>query len=217
MQRLIELLRSYESVAIGFSGGVDSTFLAAVCVRALPPSHVHLIHLDTPLVGTPERASFERERERFERLGAHVVSIAVDPLSDPTVAKNPADRCYHCKRLGFQRIMDAAHELGAHVVLEGSNADDAGDYRPGTRAVRELGAKSPLMETGWSKAEEREVLRAWGTRCGTSRQEPVWQRVSPVVKSSPRRSFMLFKPARTTCIAWGLSRSACAWTPARRG
>lgn len=162
MQRLIELLRSYESVAIGFSGGVDSTFLAAVCVRALPPSHVHLIHLDTPLVGTPERASFERERERFERLGAHVVSIAVDPLSDPTVAKNPADRCYHCKRLGFQRIMDAAHELGAHVVLEGSNADDAGDYRPGTRAVRELGAKSPLMETGWSKAEEREVLRAWG-------------------------------------------------------
>lgn len=162
MQRLIELLRSYESVAIGFSGGVDSTFLAAVCVRALPPSHVHLIHLDTPLVGTPERASFERERERFERLGAHVVSIAVDPLSDPTVAKNPADRCYHCKRLGFQRIMDATHELGAHVVLEGSNADDAGDYRPGTRAVRELGAKSPLMETGWSKAEEREVLRAWG-------------------------------------------------------
>ena len=93
MQRLIELLRSYVSVAIGFSGGVDSTFLAAVCVRALPPSHVHLIHLDTPLVGTPERASFERERERFERLGAHVVSIAVDPLSDPTVAKNPADRC----------------------------------------------------------------------------------------------------------------------------
>ena len=162
MQALIELLRSFGSVAIGFSGGVDSTFLAAVGIRALPPADVHLIHLDTPLVGTPERESFERERERFERAGAHVVAIETDPLADHDVAANPADRCYHCKRLGFQRIVDAACELGVRVVLEGSNADDAGDYRPGTRAVRELDVRSPLMETGWCKDEEREVLHAWG-------------------------------------------------------
>lgn len=162
MQGLIDLLRSFGSVAIGFSGGVDSTFLAAVSIRALPPADVHLIHLDTPFVGTPERESFERERERFERAGAHVVAIETDPLADPDVAANPADRCYHCKRLVFQRIVDAARELGARVVLEGSNADDAGDYRPGTRAVRELDVRSPLMETGWRKDEEREVLRAWG-------------------------------------------------------
>ena len=162
MQGLIELLRSFGSVAIGFSGGVDSTFLAAVSIRALLPADVHLIHLDTPFVGTPERESFERERERFERAGAHVVAIETDPLADPDVAANPADRCYHCKRLGFQRIVDAACELGVRVVLEGSNADDAGDYRPGTRAVRELDVRSPLMETGWCKDEEREVLHAWG-------------------------------------------------------
>ena len=162
MQGLIELLRSFGSVAIGFSGGVDSTFLAAVSIRALLPADVHLIHLDTPFVGTPERESFERERERFERAGAHVVAIETDPLANPDVAANPADRCYHCKRLGFQRIVDAARELGVRVVLEGSNADDAGDYRPGTRAVRELDVRSPLMETGWCKDEEREVLRAWG-------------------------------------------------------
>ena len=162
MQGLIELLRSFGSVAIGFSGGVDSTFLAAVSIRALPPADVHLIHLDTPFVGTPERESFERERERFERSGAHVVAIETDPLADPDVAANLADRCYHCKRLGFRCIVDAACELGVRVVLEGSNADDAGDYRPGTRAVRELDVRSPLMETGWCKDEEREVLRAWG-------------------------------------------------------
>ena len=141
---------------------MDSTFLAAVRIRALPPADVHLIHLDTPFVGTPERESFERERERFERAGAHVVAIETDPLADPDVAANPADRCYHCKRLGFQRIVDAARELGVLVVLEGSNADDAGDYRPGTRAVRELDVRSPLMETGWCKDEERALLRAWG-------------------------------------------------------
>lgn len=162
MQGLIELLRSFGSVAIGFSGGVDSTFLAAVSIRALPPADVHLIHLDTPFVGTPERESFEHERERFERAGAHVVAIETDPLADPDVAVNPADRCYHCKRLGFQRIVDAARELGVRVVLEGSNADDVGDYRPGTRAVRELDVRSPLMETGWCKDEERALLRAWG-------------------------------------------------------
>lgn len=162
MQGLIELLRSFGSVAIGFSGGVDSTFLAAVSIRALPPADVHLIHLDTPFVGTPERESFERERERFERAGAHVVAIETDPLADPDVAANPADRCYHCKRLGFRRIVDAACELGVRVVLEGSNADDAGDYRPGTRAVRELDVRSPLMEIGWCKDEERALLRAWG-------------------------------------------------------
>ncbi len=162
MQGLIELLRPFGSVAIGFSGGVDSTFLAAVSIRALLPADVHLIHLDTPFVGTPERESFERERERFERAGAHVVALETDPLADPDVAANPADRCYHCKRLGFQRIVDAARELGVRVVLEGSNADDAGDYRPGTRAVRELDVRSPLMETGWCKDEERALLRAWG-------------------------------------------------------
>lgn len=162
MQGLIELLRSFGSVAIGFSGGVDSTFLAAVSIRALPPADVHLIHLDTPFVGTPERESFERERERFERAGAHVVAIETDPLADPDVAANLADRCYHCKRMGFRRIVDAACELGVRVVLEGSNADDAGDYRPGTCAVRELDVRSPLMETGWRKDEEREVLHAWG-------------------------------------------------------
>lgn len=162
MGALLENLRAYRSIAIGFSGGVDSTFLAAVSIRALPPGDVHLIHLNTPLVGTPERDSFERERVRFEGVGAHVIEIETDPLADPAVAANPTDRCYRCKRLGFGLIMETARKIGVEAVLEGSNADDAGDHRPGTRAIRELGARSPLMETGWRKDEEREALRLWG-------------------------------------------------------
>lgn len=162
LEALMRLLVSYGRVAVGYSGGVDSTFLAAVCARCMPGDAV-LVHLDTPFIGTPERSSFEREAERF---GLPVLTIPLDPLSDPDVAANDADRCYRCKRAGFARILDIAREHGCPVVLDGSNADDAGDFRPGMRALAELGVRSPLMETGWRKSEERELLRAWG--------HPVW-------------------------------------------
>ena len=162
LEALMRLLVSYGRVAVGYSGGVDSTFLAAVCARCMPGVAV-LVHLDTPFIGTPERSSFEREAERF---GLPVLAITLDPLSDPDVAANDADRCYRCKRAGFARIVDVAREHGCPVVLDGSNADDAGDFRPGMRALAELGVRSPLMETGWRKSEERELLRAWG--------HPVW-------------------------------------------
>ncbi len=162
LDSLVDLLLSYESMAIGFSGGVDSTFLAAVCARFLPADRVTLIHLDTPLIGTPERASFARERERFARMGLQTICLTENPLEHASVTANPADRCYHCKRATFSSVVTEARRRGLAVVLEGSNADDAGDYRPGMRAVRELGVQSPLMETGWHKSEEREVLKLWG-------------------------------------------------------
>lgn len=162
LDSLVDLLLSYENMAIGFSGGVDSTFLAAVCARFLPADRVTLIHLDTPLIGTPERASFARERKRFARMGLQTICLTENPLEHASVTANPADRCYHCKRATFSSVVTEARRRGLAVVLEGSNADDAGDYRPGMRAVRELGVQSPLMETGWHKSEEREVLKLWG-------------------------------------------------------
>lgn len=155
---LEQLLLSYGRVTIGFSGGVDSTFLAAVCARTMPDRTV-LVHLETPFIGSPERASFEREATRF---GLPVITVELNPLDDEAVAANSPDRCYLCKRTGFSRILDVAREHGCDAVLDGSNADDAGDFRPGMRALQELGVHSPLMETGWHKDEERELLRAWG-------------------------------------------------------
>lgn len=158
LKELEGLLASLGRVAVGFSGGVDSSFLAAVCARAIPDRTV-LIHAATPFVSTPERLSFEREARRC---GLPVAVVALDPLDDPAIAANPPDRCYLCKRAAFARLIEEARGLGCDTVVEGSNADDAGDYRPGTRALRELGVRSPLMECGWHKDEERELLRAWG-------------------------------------------------------
>ena len=166
---LEQLLLAYGRVAIGFSGGVDSSFLAAVCSRIMPASTL-LVHLTTPLIGTPEQASFERSVDGQADEGPHfklpVLNLSVDQLQLPQVVCNDADRCYHCKRAGFTAIVNHAKSLGFPTVIDGSNASDRGDYRPGMRAAQELGVRSPLMEVGFTKDEERELLRTWG--------HPVW-------------------------------------------
>ena len=95
-----------------------------------------------------------------------MLNLSVDQLQLPQVACNDANRCYHCKHAGFTAIVNHAKSLGFPTVIDGSNASDRGDYRPGMRAAKELGVRSPLMEVGFTKDEERELLRAWGY--------PVW-------------------------------------------
>lgn len=158
LNALAERLRTLGTVAVGFSGGVDSSFLAAVCSRELPQTSM-LIHLTTPLIGTPEQASFKASVSSF---GLPVIELHLDPLDNPRVAANPHNRCYHCKHAAFGAIIQAAREHGADTVVDGSNADDADDYRPGMQACKELGVHSPLLECGWHKDEERELLREWG-------------------------------------------------------
>lgn len=158
LDKLMEHIRSLGPVGLGFSGGVDSTFLAAVCARCAS-DRVVLFHLDTPFIGTPEQRAFEHS---LDMLGLPVVRVALDPLLDERIVRNDGNRCYHCKLLGFRAIEQAARERGIETLLEGSNADDDETLRPGSRATRELGVCSPLRDLGWHKDEERAVLRAWG-------------------------------------------------------
>jgi uncharacterized protein len=152
--KLHALLRGYGRVAIGFSGGVDSTLLVRVALDVLGTENVLAVIADTPSL---PRNEFEEALALAQWMGAECRVIHPEELRDPHYALNPVDRCYFCKRHLFGRIAELASACGYDEVLDGNNADDTGDYRPGRRAAQELGVKSPLMEVGLTKAEIREL------------------------------------------------------------
>lgn len=146
-------------LAVAFSGGVDSAFLLAVAREALGEDGVLAVTVRSCLLPAREAdaaARFCRERSIRQ------VTVDIDPLSLPGFAENPPDRCYICKKAIFSRILELADSLGFRNVAEGSNLDDDGDYRPGRRALAELGILSPLRDARFTKREIREESRRLG-------------------------------------------------------
>jgi len=155
-QRLQLSLAQYKSVAVAFSGGVDSTFLLKVAVDVLGPQKV-LALTATSLI-YPEFES-EESRQLAQTFGVKQVQIEIDDLQIPEFAENTPRRCYHCKLALFGRFKELATEHGCQAVLDGSNLDDLDDYRPGQDATKELKIGSPLLEAELSKAEIRQLSK----------------------------------------------------------
>ena len=151
-------LRDLGSAAVAFSAGVDSTFLLHVAHEELGDRCVAVTARSRsfPAREIDEAAAFCRAE------GVRHVLLDSEELDVPGFVDNPPDRCYHCKKALFSKLIAFAHENGLAAVLEGSNLDDDGDYRPGRRAIRELAIRSPLHEAGLSKAEIRALSREMG-------------------------------------------------------
>lgn len=154
--RLRHIIAELSGVAVAFSGGTDSSFLLAVCLDVLGADRVLALTADSPLT---TRSELEGARALARQLGARHVVLPHDDLANPDIAANPPDRCYHCKFGRFEALLAVAHaERLAHLV-HGENADDAADYRPGSRAAEELGIRAPLREAGLTKADVRALSR----------------------------------------------------------
>jgi uncharacterized protein len=157
--RLLTRLRSLDSVAVGFSGGVDSTLVLAAALRALPAHRVLAVTADSPSLA---RAELVAAREVAARLGAELVEVRVAELDVPGYRANAGDRCYFCKHTVLAAVGELAVERGIAHVATGTHADDHRvAHRPGLRAARELRVVEPLADAGLGKREIRLLAAAW--------------------------------------------------------
>jgi uncharacterized protein len=171
-ERLLEILRSLKSVAVAFSGGIDSTVVAKAAQLALG-DHAIAVTADSPSVPRSELAI---ARDLAQQIGIQHRVILTNEFQDSDYIRNDGTRCYYCKSELYDQIESLLPELSVDVICSGANLDDQGDYRPGLKAAAEHRVRHPLQEAGFTKADVRALAREWNL--------PTWDKpASPCLSS----------------------------------
>lgn len=197
LENLKKQLRAHGRVAVCYSGGVDSVFLARIAVDSLGGDNVLGLLADTPAM---PRAEIESARRAAVSIGLRLMEVRTFEVDDPVYVSNPVNRCYYCKKIIYSALIATAGERGFDIVLDGNNSDDADDYRPGHTAAVELEVESPLMNAGLSKLEIRSLSRELGLE---SADKPALACLATRVPAhTPISRELLAKIERAEQIAW---------------